>query len=101
VLHFLQPTLGERHHICDRKFVARRIISREIQSMLKSSKHSQETRDRIQANSEAAKKRLALLNVEYALRQKARQITRTKSKPKTESFGQAVARIAKENQFAI
>lgn len=68
--------------------------------MLKSSKHSQETRDRIQANSEAAKKRLALLNVEYALRQKARQ-TRRKSKPETESFGQAVARIAKESQFAI
>jgi hypothetical protein len=68
--------------------------------MLKSSKHSQETRDRIQANSEAAKKRLALLNVEYALRQKVRQ-TRRKTKAQTESFGQAVARIAKESQFAI
>jgi hypothetical protein len=69
--------------------------------MLKSSKHSQETRDRIQANSEAAKKRLALLNAEYALRQKARQVTKNKNKPQRESFGQAVARIARENQFAI
>jgi hypothetical protein len=71
--------------------------------MLKSSKHSQETRDRIQANSEAAKRRLALLNAEYALRQKARQIARAKSngKAQRESFGEAVARIAKESQFAI
>jgi hypothetical protein len=71
--------------------------------MLKSSKHSQETRDRIQANSEAAKRRLALLNAEYALRQKARQIAKSKrsGKAQRESFGEAVARIAKENQFAI
>jgi len=58
-------------------------------------KHSEETRKRIKANSEAAKKRLARLNQEYQVRE---QVRRTKIKPatKVESFGAAVARIARE-----
>jgi hypothetical protein len=63
-----------------------------------SDKHSQETRDRIKANSEASKKRLAGLNAEYEVREKARVISRSKTKPKRESFGQAVTRITKETQ---
>jgi hypothetical protein len=64
-----------------------------------SDKHSQETRDRIKSNSEASKKRLASLNAEYEVREKARQISRSKTaKPKRESFGQAVARITKESE---
>lgn len=56
--------------------------------------HSQETRDRIKANSEAAKKRLERLNQEYRVREKVRQFS--KAKPRHESFGEAVARIARE-----
>jgi hypothetical protein len=63
-----------------------------------SDKHSQETRDRIKSNSEASKKRLASLNAEYEVRQKAQQISKSRGKPKRESFGQAVARITKESQ---
>jgi hypothetical protein len=61
--------------------------------------HSQETRDRIKANSEAAKRRLARLNAEYQVRVKALQISKTKAKPKHESFADAVARIERENQL--
>jgi hypothetical protein len=63
-------------------------------------KHSEETRKRIKANSEAAKRRLARLNEEYQVRE---QVRRTKIKPvtKPESFGAAVARIARENQLSI
>ncbi|HJW99190.1 MAG TPA: hypothetical protein VJ453_03475 [Terriglobales bacterium] len=71
------------------------------------SKHSQQTIDRMKANSEAAKKRLAALNREYLLRQKARQLSRPKdndndkAKAGNESFGEAVARIARENHVNI
>jgi hypothetical protein len=64
-------------------------------------KHSQETLDRLKANSEAAKKRLERLNSEYLLRQKVRSISRSKSKSVSESFAEAVVRIARENQLAI
>ena len=63
--------------------------------------HSQETKDRIKANSEAAKKRLARLNQEYQVREKVRQISKTKAMPKQESFGEAATRIVRENQLTI
>jgi hypothetical protein len=63
--------------------------------------HSQETRDRMKANAEAAKKRLARLNQEHQVREKMREIAKTKAKSKQESFGEAVARIARENQVTI
>ena len=65
------------------------------------SKHSQETLDRLKANSEAAKKRLARLNSEYLLRQQVRRMSQPKSKSGHESFGEAVVRIAKANQLPI
>lgn len=61
--------------------------------------HSQETRDRMKANSEAAKKRLERLNQEYQVREKVRQLS--KAKPRHESFGEAVARIARQNRVTI
>ena len=64
-------------------------------------KHSQETIQRMKANSEAAKRRLAGLNNEYLVREQVRRLSRPKPKTKTESFGEAVARIAREAQIAI
>ena len=65
------------------------------------SKHSQETIERMKANSEAAKRRLASLNNEYLLRQQIRKAARTEVTPKRETFGEAVARIAKQERVAI
>jgi hypothetical protein len=64
------------------------------------SQHSQETIERMKANSEAAKKRLARLNDEYRTRQQAVKISRSKAS-KGETFGEAVARIAKEAQITL
>jgi hypothetical protein len=64
-------------------------------------KYSQETLDRLKANSEAAKKRLERLNNEYVLRQKVRRMSPPKTKSATESFAEAVVRIARENQLAL
>jgi len=64
-------------------------------------KHSQETIDRMKANSEAAKRRLARLNDEYLLRQKALRLSKSKGKTRSATFGEAVARIAKASQVAI
>lgn len=65
------------------------------------SQHSQETIERMKANSEAAKKRLARLNEEYRSRQQAQKLSRSKVAAKGETFGEAVARIAREEQIAI
>ena len=53
----------------------------------------------MKANSEAAKKRLERLNQEYQVREKVRQLS--KAKPRHESFGEAVARIARQNRVTI
>lgn len=55
----------------------------------------------MKANAEAVRKRLGRLNDEYLVRQKVRRIEQTKPKSTRETFGQAVARIAKENQITI
>ena len=65
------------------------------------SKHSLETLERLKANSEAAKKRLARLNNEYLVRQEVRRTSRSKAKDRNESFAEAVSRIARENRVAI
>lgn len=65
------------------------------------SKYSQETLDRLKANSEAAKKRLKRLNHEYQLRQKVRSMSKPKTKSATESFAEAVVRIGREHQLAL
>jgi hypothetical protein len=68
---------------------------------MKQSKYTQATLDRLRANSEAAKKRLERLNHEYLLRQKVRRMPQPKTKTATESFAEAVIRIARENQLAL
>ena len=65
------------------------------------SRHSQETIERMKANAEAAKKRLARLNNEYRIRQQAEKSSRSKVAAKGETFGEAVARIAREAQITI
>jgi hypothetical protein len=65
------------------------------------SKCSQETLDRMKANSEVAKKRLERLNHEYVLRQQVRCMSQPKTKNVNESFAEAVVRIARENQLAL
>jgi len=62
--------------------------------------HSQETIERMKANSEAAKKRLARLNAEYRARQQAQKLSRSNA-AKGETFAEAVARIAKEAQITL
>ena len=64
------------------------------------SKYSQETLDRIKANAEAAKRRVARLNAEYLARRQAGKLSRSSSKTTSENFGEAVARIEKESQSA-
>jgi len=64
------------------------------------SQHSQETIERVKANSEAAKKRLARLNDEYRTRQQAPKLSRSKASGRA-TFGEAVLRIAREEQIAI
>jgi hypothetical protein len=71
---------------------------------MKNSKYSQETLDRLKANSEAAKKRLKRMNHEYLLRQKVRcmwQPKTTKTKSATENFAEAVVRISREHQLTF
>ena len=65
------------------------------------SRHSPETVARMRANSEAAKKRLARLNNEYMIRRLAEKRSPPRAKAKIESFGEAVARIAKESDIAL
>jgi hypothetical protein len=55
----------------------------------------------MKANSEAAKRRLARLNDEYRTRQHALKLSRSKATPKGETFGEAVVRIAREEQISI
>ena len=63
------------------------------------SKYSQETLDRIKANAEAAKRRVARLNAEYLARQQAGKRSQSGSKTTSENFGEAVARIEKESRI--
>jgi len=65
------------------------------------SQHSQATIERMKANAEAAKRRLARLNDEYRARQQALKLSPSKTTPKGETFGEAVARIAREAQITI
>jgi hypothetical protein len=65
------------------------------------SKHSPETIERMKANAEAARKRLARLNREYLVRQQAEKVSPSKPKSKAESFAEAVMRIAKQERIAI
>ena len=65
------------------------------------SKHSPETIERMKANAEAARRRLARLNREYLVRQQAEKSSPCKPKSKAESFAEAVMRIAKQERVAI
>ena len=65
------------------------------------SRHSHETIERMKANAEAAKKRLARLNDEYRVRQQVQKSSPSKVATKAETFGEAVARIAREAQITI
>jgi hypothetical protein len=66
------------------------------------SKHSQETIERMKANAEAARKRLARMNAEYLLRRKMEKISTPKpQEPKSETFAEAVLRIAKQERITI
>ena len=68
---------------------------------MKPSKHSQETIERMKANAEAARKRLARLNKEYLLRRQVEKTSPPKPGAKTESFAEAVLRIAKQERVTI
>lgn len=65
------------------------------------SKHSQETIERMKANAEAARKRLARLNEEYLLRRKVEKVSSARPASKTETFAEAVMRIAKQERVTI
>jgi hypothetical protein len=65
------------------------------------SKHSQETIDRMKANAEAARKRLARLNKEYLLRRQVEKSAPPKTRSQAESFAEAVMRIAKQERVTI
>ena len=64
-------------------------------------KHSLETIERMKANAEAARKRLARLNEEYLLRRKVEKAAEPKTRSKAESFAEAVMRIAKQERITI
>ena len=65
------------------------------------SRHSPETIERMKANAEAAKKRLAHLNNEYLIRRQAEKRSGARVKTNSESFGQAVVRVAREADIAL
>ena len=65
------------------------------------SKHSNETIERMKANAEAARNRLARLNKEYQLRRQVEKTSPSKPTTKAESFGEAVMRIAKQERITI
>ena len=65
------------------------------------SRHSPETIARMRANAEAAKKRLAHLNNEYLIRHQAEKRSRSRAKTNVESFGEAIARVAREAHIAL
>ena len=64
-------------------------------------KHSQETIDRMKANAEAVRKRLARLNKEYLLRRQVEKTSEPKTRTKAETFAEAVMRIAKQERITI
>ena len=64
-------------------------------------KHSQETIERMKANAEAARKRLARLNKEYLLRRQIEKVPPSKPSTKAETFAEAVLRIAKQERITI
>lgn len=63
------------------------------------SRHSPETIARMRANSEAAKKRLAHLNSEYRIRQQAGK--HAPPNANHETFGEAIARVAREANILL
>ncbi len=65
------------------------------------SQHSPETVARMRANSEAAKKRIAKLNAEHLVRERARKILPSRTKSSHESFGEAIARVAQEARVKL
>ena len=65
------------------------------------SKHSQETIDRMKANAEAARKRLARLNKEYLVRRQVEKAAPPKTSTPAETFAEAVMRIAKQERITI
>lgn len=64
-------------------------------------KHSQETIERMKANAEAARKRLARLNREYLLRRQVEKTAPPKPSTKAETFAEAVLRIARQERITI
>lgn len=67
--------------------------------MKSSGKHSQETIDRMKANAEAARKRLARLNKE--LLRHVDNVVHPRPGAKAETFAEAVIRIAKQERITI
>jgi len=65
------------------------------------SKHTQETIDRMKANAEAARKRLARLNKEYLVRRQVEKSAPSKGSSQPETFAEAVMRIAKQERVTI
>jgi hypothetical protein len=55
----------------------------------------------MKANAEAARKRLAHLNNAYMIRRQAEKRTQSRAKTNVESFGEVIARIAKEARIAL
>lgn len=55
----------------------------------------------MKANAEPARKRLAHLNNEYMIRRQAEKRSRSRVKTNVESFGDAIARVAKEADIAL
>ena len=55
----------------------------------------------MKANAEAAKKRLAHLNNEYMIRRQAEKRSGSRVKINDESFGEAIARVAREADIAL
>ncbi len=64
-------------------------------------KYSQETIDRMKANAEAARKRLARLNHEYLIRRQMEKAADAKPSTRAESFAEAVMRVAKQERVTI
>jgi len=65
------------------------------------SQHSPETVARMRANSEAAKKRIAKLNAEHPVRERARKILPPRTGSSHERFAEAIARVAQEARVKL
>ncbi len=69
--------------------------------MKNSNRHSPDTIERMRANSAIAKKRLALLNHEYLVRQEIQKDSGPRIKVNRDNFGKAVARIAADAYISL